>query len=397
MSVLVADSEDTVPSPPWFPATLVDKVCDPSTFSDGVPSPWGRLHGWDFTVALSPEWWNTASEGQWGDWPGDVQRVVVVNETRFGLVLQLDDAWTVHVHPFPTGLDVSTLSLYEPWRTALASAPVLLPVAGMKNEQGDHVVVFPLHEVLPVEHVARRAREAVQSAGTVHAALWGHATPNTERRWNDRLKALEDGLKTTTLWRAPHTRHVVGLPTANVRVESMTERDGVLTVVPVPRSLVDRLLAPAERRPGVSDIAMMEQRLSMMDVFDGTEARRVFYQAWGETVPSSWTSPSSMSTVNGGVWIWRYEAMLLMLAEARAFGLREQAKRCDRWLLDVSRIQARLGELRTIHAVRRGGVLLAIAGLVIGSGPVQLPFVVGSALVALTAHVVHRRRTPPPF
>ena len=154
---------------------------------------------------------------------------------------------------------------------------------------------------------------------------------------------------------------------------------------------------PAERRPGVSDIAMMEQRLSMMDVFDGTEARRAFYQAWGETVPSSWTSPSSMSTVNGGVWIWRYEAMLLMLAEARAFGLREQAKRCDRWLLDVSRIQARLGELRTIHAVRRGGVLLAIAGLVIGSGPVQLPFVVGSALVALTAHVVHRRRTPPPF
>ena len=92
MSVLVADSEDTGPSPPWFPATLVDKVSDPSTFSDGVPSPWGRFHGWDFTVALSPEWWNTKSEGQWGEWPGDVQRVEVVNETRFGLVLQLDDA-----------------------------------------------------------------------------------------------------------------------------------------------------------------------------------------------------------------------------------------------------------------------------------------------------------------
>ena len=397
MAVFVAGSEDNGTAPPWFPKALVDRVCDPSTFGDGVPSPWGRLHGWDFTVALSAEWWNTQSDGQWGDWPGDVQRVEVVNETRFGLVLQLDDAWTAHVHPFPTGLDVSTLSLYEPWKMALASAPVLLPVAGMKKEQGDHIVIFPHHECLPVEQVAQRRHEAVQSAGTVHASLWSHATPNTERRWNDRLKSMEDRLKTTTLWRAPHTRHVVGLPATNVRLESMTERDGVLTVVPGPRSLVDRLLAPGERLPGVSDVAMMEQQLSLMDVFEGTEARRSFYGAWGETVPSSWTSSSSMSTVNGGVWIWRYEAILLMLAEARAYGLSDQVKRCDRWLLDVSRIQARLGELRTVHAVRRGGVFAAIAGVVFGSGPVQLPFVVGSALVALVAHVAYRQRTPPPF
>ena len=114
--------------------SLVGRACDPSTFADGVPSPWGRLHGWDFTVALSPEWWNTEPDGRWGDWPSKVNRVEVVNETRFGLVLHVDDAWVAHVHPFPTGLDVSTLTLFKPWREALASAPILLPVAGMKSD-----------------------------------------------------------------------------------------------------------------------------------------------------------------------------------------------------------------------------------------------------------------------
>jgi hypothetical protein len=131
--------------------------------------------------------------------------------------------------------------------------------------------------------------------------------------------------------------------------------------------------------------------------FDSSDSREGFYRAWGEGVPSSWTSSASLSTVNGGVWIWRYEAMLLMLAEARAYGLKQQAKACDRWLFDVSRIQARLGELRTVHAVRRGGMWAAIAAALIGSGPAQIPFVLCSAGVALAAHLVHQRRMPPPF
>ena len=86
-----------------------------------------------------------------------------------------------------------------------------------------------------------------------------------------------------------------------------------------------------------------------------------------------------------------------MLAEARAYGLKQQATQCDRWLFDVSRIQARLGELRTVHAVRRGGMWAAIAAALLGSGPVQVPFVLGSAGAALVAHILHQRRMPPPF
>jgi hypothetical protein len=142
---------------------------------------------------------------------------------------------------------------------------------------------------------------------------------------------------------------------------------------------------------------MMEQRFSMNELFASTGSRQSFYEAWGTIVPSTWTSPGSLSTANGGVWIWRYHAMLLMLAEARAYGLAKQAKQCDRWLFDVSRIQARLGELRTVHALRKGGAWAAVAAAILGSGPIQIPFILGAVGVAVAAHVVHQRRMPPPF
>ena len=237
--------------------------------------------------------------------------------------------------------------------------------------------------------------ELASTAARVHAALVAESTPNTERRWNERLKAVEDKLKTTTLWRAPHTKHVVGLPSTNMSVDGFADMNGSAVLLPFPRPLVDHLIAPDERLPGVANMAMMEQRLSLAGIFDDTKGRASFYQAWGAMVPEGWTSKTSLSTVKGGVWIWRYHAMLLMLAEARAFGLSTQAQQCDRWLLDVSRIQARLGELRTVHAVRRVGVMAAIAAVLIGSGPVQLPFILGSVGVALAAHVVYQRRMPP--
>jgi uncharacterized protein YqcC (DUF446 family) len=233
--------------------------------------------------------------------------------------------------------------------------------------------------------------------GRLQQTLVPHATPNTERRWNDGLKSLENGLKTTTLWRASHTKHVVGLPTVEVCLDAVIETENGLQFLPQPRSVVDRLLAQAERLPGAAIAARMEQRLALMGAFEDVTQRRSFYEAWGANLPAGWTSPASVSTVNGGVWIWRYEAILLMLAEARAHGRADQAAQCDRWLLDVSRIQARLGELRTVHAVRKGAWYAAIAALLIGSGPMHLPATLGAFGVGLAAHVVHRKRLPPPY
>lgn len=383
--------------PAWYPHALVDRPCDPSTFADGLPSPWGRVHGWDFTSALEPAWWAHQAETAWGDWPTEVTSVEVVGHTRHAVVLDLDSQWTAHLYPFPTGQDVSTLTRYGPWADALSRAPLVMPVGGQIGDQGDRVCVFPHHALLETAEVMTRPLDLARSAGQVHAALVSHATPNTERRWNERLKSMEDGLKSTTLWRASHTKHVVGLPSVHFSLEGVVERPEGLAYVPQPRSLVDHVLADGERLPGVASMAFLEQRLAMLDVFGTTGERQAFYEAWGGEVPSAWTNPASISTVNGGVWIWRYEAMLLMLAEAKAHGLTQQAKRCERWLFDVSRIQARLGELRTVHAVRKGGVYAAIAAAIIGSGPLQLPFVAGSLLVSLVAHGVHAKRVPPPF
>ena len=388
---------DVPPVPSWYPSALVEAPCEPAQFSFGLPSPWGRLRGWDYTAALSPIWWSTVKKNAWGDWPQKVEQVSVVTHTRRAVVLDLDERWTVHLYPFPTGKEVSTLALYSPWAEVLTKAPLLMPVAGLHGDDGDMVAVFPKHTCVSSASLVGQADALAEGLGRLHQTLVPHATPNTERRWNDRLKAMEDGLKSTTLWRASHTKHVVGLPSVEVNLDAVLEGKEGLHFVPQPRSVVDRLLAPAERLPGVAMVARLEQRLALNGAFEGHQGREAFYERWGSLLPPAWTSRASVSTVNGGVWIWRYEAILLMLAEARAHGLTEQAAQCDRWLLDVSRIQARLGELRTVHAVRKGALSAALSAALIGSGPLQLPFTAGALGVGVVAHVLHRNRIPPPY
>jgi hypothetical protein len=334
---------------------------------------------------------------RWGSWPEKIADVTLLAHTDRSVVLDLDGQWIAYLFPLQTGQDVSTLARHQPWAKALEGAGALLPVGGQYDEHGDAVVIYSHHAVAELDDVIANPSRVASSVGRLHAALVDHATPNTERRWNDRLKAIEDGLKTTTLWRAPHTKHVVGLPNLHLNLEATVLQDDEMLWIPQPRPLVDHLLAPSERLPGVASMARLEQRLAQMERFATMADRAAFYAGWGAHVPSGWTSPNTVSTVNGGVWIWRYEAILLMLAEARAYGLKGQATQCDRWLLDVSRIQARLGELRTVFATRKGGVYAAVAAAIIGSGPLQWPFVAGSLLVAMAAHALYIKRVPPPY
>ena len=90
--------------------------------------------------------------------------------------------------------------------------------------------------------------------------------------------------------------------------------------------------------------------------------------------------------------------MLLLLAEGRAYGLDEQVKRCEAWLRDVSRIQARLGELRTVLAVRKAGMYSALViGALALNGAGGWPLVVGAALASVLAHLTYRQRLPDPI
>ena len=272
---------DTQAAPPWYPLALVDTVVDSASFAGGLPSPWGRLRGWDYTDALSPSWWSDLEEDRWGDWPADIKEVKVTGETRQGVVVDLDGRWTAHLFPFPTGQDISSLVRYGPWATSLQEAPLVLPVAGLVREERDLVVVFPRHEVANQHEVVKDPFLLAAPLGTLHAALVEHSTPNTERRWNERLKSVEDGLKSTTLWRAPHTRHVVGLPNVHLSLEGVLFRDGKVMFVPQPRPLVSALLCPDERLPGVAMAARLEQRLALMKAFASEEDRERFYRIWG--------------------------------------------------------------------------------------------------------------------
>ncbi len=395
------DGREAVPSddaPPWFPTGLVVMPERLDSLEGGLPTPWGRLHGWDPKPAFHAAWWSEQADRAWGEWPASVSTVEVVAHHRWGVEVHLDDHLTAHVYPIQTGHEVSTLALHEAWHTALEGTELRLPVGGLKHERGDTVNVFPRHRMSSLETEVNASPPATLATrlGRLHAALAAHATPNAERRWNERLKAIEDRLKTHTLWRAPHTNAVEGLPPVHPCVATLEAEGSVL--VPLPRPLANHLLCQPQRRPGLANAAALEQELALLDRFTNLSEREAFYAAWAETVPGAWSSPSAWSSANGGVWIWRYEAMLLLLAEARAFGMPDQAKRCEAWLRDVSRIQARLGELRTVLAVRKGtmwSALVAGAWSVGGAGAWPLTWVL--AAVSLVAHGVYRQRLPAPI
>ena len=188
----------------------------------------------------------------------------------------------------------------------------------------------------------------------------------------------------------------MGLPPVHPGMANLGEEGSVL--VPLPRPLANHLLCQPQRRPGLANAAVLEQELALLGRFTDLSEREAFYAAWAAEVPPAWSSTSAWSSANGGVWIWRYEAMLLLLAEGRAFGMADQVTRCEMWLRDVSRIQARLGELRTVLAVRKGTMWSAFAaGAWSVGGAGAWPLTAVLAAVSLLAHGAYRQRLPAPI
>ena len=337
-------------SPPWYPSGLTAEALDPSTLELGIRTPWGRIWGWDYSEALNASWWQKPSGTHWGVWPSKVDSIRFVAHTQNKIIVALDEEFIAHIYPFQTGFDVSTLARYEPWQKILKSKGVLLPEGGMRNANGDQICMFPYHEIHAPDDVIQnlrnqhKLRDLGGALGRLHSALNEETTPNTEWRWNARLKAIEGTLKTTTLWRAPHTKHVQGIPSFNISLDGILWGEDV-DLVPQPRPLVDYLLCEGERMPAVATLANLEQAIALRGGFSASTPRALLYEAWGAKAPPTWGG-TFLRTLKGGVWIWRYEAILLELARARAFQQPEAESMCMGWLNDVSRIQAKLGVLR---------------------------------------------------
>ena len=333
--------------PAWWPSGIALSSIDEALSEGTVRTSFGKTTVWDFEPYLQPNLWNSSLEVgvQWGDWNFEVQTVEIQSVSKNGLVVTLNDAYTASILPFGVGDDVSRLYRYEPWNSALVGHSVLLPIAGWTVDGNDRILVYPRYELKPFDGQASTVMDLTRTIGGIHSALVGFSTPNTERRWNDRLKAIEDELKTKTMWRAPHANTTVGLPRLHLSIESLTEVDGVLNFVPMSRSLAEHLLCENDRLPSLATLMMLEHQWARRDGLS-EQQRQQLLEAWGTSVPVEWSSRTALSTVRGGAWVWRYHATLLELAQATAFAETSIKEDCQKWLRDVSRLQAHLGTLR---------------------------------------------------
>lgn len=348
--------------PAWWPSGIALSSIDEALSEGTVRTSFGKTTVWDFEPYLQPNLWNSSLEVgvQWGDWNFEVQTVEIQSVSKNGLVVTLNDAYTASILPFGVGDDVSRLYRYEPWNSALVGHSVLLPIAGWTVDGNDRILVYPRYELKPFDGQASTVMDLTRTIGGIHSALVGFSTPNTERRWNDRLKAIEDELKTKTMWRAPHANTTVGLPRLHLSIDSLTEVDGVLNFVPMSRSLAEHLLCENDRLPSLATLMMLEHQWARRDGLS-EQQRQQLLETWGASVPVEWSSRTALSTVRGGAWVWRYHATLLELAQATAFAETSIKEDCQKWLRDVSRLQAHLGTLR----IWKSGQWVGFTGLAV--------------------------------
>ena len=333
--------------PAWWPSGIALSSIDEVRSEGILRTSFGKTTAWDFESYLQPNQWNTSPElgVQWGDWDFEVQTVEIHSVTQHGLVVTLNDAYHASILPFGVGDDVSRLSRYEPWNRALLEQSVLLPIAGWTVDGNDRILIYPRYELKPFDGQTSTVMDVTRQLGAMHTALVKFSTPNTERRWNDRLKAIEDELKSNTMWRAPHANATVGLPRLHLSFDSLTDMDGVLNFVPMSRSLAEHLLCENDRLPSLATLMILEHQWARRDGLN-EQQRQELLEVWGKSVPAEWSSRTALSTVRGGAWVWRYHATLLELAQATAFAETSIKEDCQNWLRDVSRLQAHLGTLR---------------------------------------------------
>jgi hypothetical protein len=258
-----------------------------------------------------------------------------------------------------------------------------------------------MHDSLPFDGQESTVMELVEALGAIHTSLESFTTPNTERRWNDRLKDVEDKLKTNTMWRAPHSSTTLGLPRLHLSLDSIVDVDGKRMFFPQSRSLSEYLLCESDRLPSLASVMMLEHQWARKEGLS-EQQRQSMLETWSRSTPSSWSSSTALSTVRGGAWVWRYHATILELAQAKAFADEETVKACEQWLRDVSRLQAHLGALR----LWKSGQWVGVTGLTVSFFTWKLATLTeGQSLllailslgVGIATNVIYRLKDPKPY
>ncbi|MGB0394841.1 MAG: hypothetical protein ACPGE8_06590 [Candidatus Poseidoniaceae archaeon] len=381
----------------WWPQGIAISSMDEAIEAGQLETKWGAVPCWDVRSCLQSEWWTSPKEGSWGVLKEvNPSTIEIVQTDGNRTLLLLDSAYIALAYSIPTSNRTSSLHQNKDIHSRLQSTNLLLPIGGMMLDGKDALVVFPagnLTEPTP-EWLG-------QTLGEIQNMLAPLSSPNDQKRWNQRLKHLEDELKPNTLWRAPHASATKGIPSVRIHPNYIVEVEGEHRALPLNQTVSEALLCSAERLPGIAEFIQLEGRVVEEKGYK-PEQIEVLFENWKRCVPASWTSRKALSTVLGGAWIWRYYDVLVVTAESVLYGDESRYESSQKWLKDVSRLQAHLGVLR----VWKSGVWVGISAMVVAYYAWQLEtlsttnsigLAVLGSIISIGSNLLYWKKDPPAF
>ncbi len=381
----------------WWPHGVAISSIKEALDSGELRTKWGTVSCWDVNKCCLPEWWNQPKQHAWGAF-NDVKPsfVEVIRTEGNRTLLRLDTTHLALAYSIPTSNDASSIARRSKLKAALKSTPLHIPTGGLLIDEKDAVLLFS-----NAEFTETSPEWLGKTLGSIQASLEAFSTPNDQKRWNQRLKDLEDELKPNTLWRAPHSSSTVGIPSVRIHPNWIVGTEDEQRALPLNRTVSELLLCGKERLPGIAEFIHVEGRLTEEKGYE-PEQIKTFFEHWKGQVPASWTNRKALSTVLGGAWIWRYYDVLVVNAESVLYGDESRYASAQKWLKDVSRLQAHLGVLR----VWKSGVWVGIGTLVVAyyawqlgtlSTTGSLMLAVVGAAISLGSNTLYWKKDPPAF
>ena len=241
-----------------------------------------------------------------------------------------------------------------------------------------------------ISSAATLMESAGKTLGKFHTkAMQKHSIPNIERRWNDRLKKLEDLTKANTLWRAPHSPATKGTITHQnmaldiLHLTNSSDQSSEIMIGGCFDSVFNSLVDLPLDHPAIRDIAALFSSLHQLlndlefplenkpnaaqidEKVEGNDLRDLesklrlsLLSGWRSTAPPSISGERALDTHRGGVFIWEYEQKLEHLALCKIYGV-ETPQNLQQWLRKVSRIQAAMFQHRTWSGMALGCYVIA--------------------------------------
>ena len=230
-----------------------------------------------------------------------------------------------------------------------------MPLGGLLQDGNDALVLFS-----NAEFIEATPEWLGQTLGEVQAKLAQFSSPNDQKRWNQRLKDLEDQLKPNTLWRAPHASSTVGIPSVRIHPNWIVTFEEQHYALPLNQTVSELLLCGTERLPGIAEFIQLEGRLVEEKEYSSEQVKLLFNH-WKHEFPPlgpavKHSLPFSEERGYGDI-----TTSLLSMLNPFCMKTSQDLNPAQKWLKDVSRLQAHLGVLR----VWKSGVWVGIMTMIV--------------------------------